>query len=158
MSLFSYGLRWTLGHPHCDSSYLERVERCEGRNFSIMQGRLHAIAIYGQSVKDVESKILGDSKYSMQQIGCSDLVGGFGQRCYSGVYQAKTGDTYYLNIYLQESKALILEAVNVPILVSKSMQENQFKLHANDQETYHDGHKTAELVTFLDINRFASFE
>ncbi len=82
---------------------------------------MHELGIIAEVVRRVETiakqqqikKIETLPEYSMFQTDCKDLPGSFGETCYSGRYQRKTGDTNFLNIYLHKDKALVLETENI---------------------------------------------
>jgi hypothetical protein len=136
MLLFDNHTRFNVGHPYCQSAFISDVERCEGKDFGFFQSRLSAVAIYGHRRDNIEqsSQFL---EYDMKEISCSDLVGGFGEKCFTGSKERKTGDTNFLNVYIHGNDILVVLTENVLILKTK------------DQI-----HEWEMLEKYLDINRF----
>ena len=103
------------GHAYCEDVLIAKVERCEGTDKGFMQGRLSAVARFGQGNAEVVKKITALPDYALLQTDCKDLPGGFGESCYTGSYQRHTGDTNYMNVYVHKDKILVLETENIAI-------------------------------------------
>ncbi len=112
--------RFDVGHSYCEMSpFSADATRCEGEDWGFMQGRLSAVARMGVAADDIFKKIETYPDYTLFQTECSGLAGGFGEKCYSGRYQRKTGDTNFINVYLFKDKILVLETENIVVNDSK---------------------------------------
>lgn len=133
-----YGPRFNTGHPYCKDSLVKSVERCEGRNFGLLQDRSSAVARYGSAVDNIEEAILSLPDYGMKDVPCSGLEGGFGSKCYIGSFLRETGDTNFMGVYIQGQNILVVETENVLLVKDPG---------------YKEPHR-AYLKDFLDIERF----
>lgn len=108
--------RFNLGHPYCKSPFIETVTRCEGQNFGFMQARLSGVVMYGGLKKERFTQELTGSEYQLKEVPCDKLVGGLGQECYTGsFFRHQTGDTNFLNLYINGENILVVLTENVPI-------------------------------------------
>lgn len=129
--------RFNLGHPYCQSPFIETVTRCEGQDFGFMQARSSGVAMYGDLKRAGLAQEISKSEYQLKEISCDKLVGGFGEKCYTGSFLRQTGDTNFLNIYIHGEKILVILTENAPILVDEvSLEKLQkfFKIERFKEE------------------------
>ena len=138
------GVRFLVGHPYCEDSLIQTIERCEGRNFGFLQARLSAVARYGVPVPNIEKSIDSANKLEsrienpliLKPTPCASLAGGFGEKCFAGKIFRGTGDLEYRNVYLFNGKILVLQGSNVNLTADQTKVDE------------------ANLDKFLDIERF----
>ena len=99
----------------CATDLIVDLQRCEGRNASLLQDRASGVARFGIADADIIKKIETFPDYSLFQTDCQGLPGKFGETCYTGRYVSKTADTNFMNIYLHKDKILVLETENIVI-------------------------------------------
>ncbi len=135
--------RFNVGHDYCEMIPLSTGPvRCEGLDKGFMQGRLSAVARLGVAAEDIVRKVETYPDYSLFQVECAELAGGFGDTCYTGSYQRKTGDTNYMNVYLHKDKVLVLETENIVVNGTKA-----------DGPVFMPGQEP-KLGDFVDLERF----
>jgi hypothetical protein len=140
---FSIPRRFDVGHAYCDMSPLAvETLRCEGEDWGFLQDRISAVARLGVAAEDIAEKIETYPDFSLFQTACADLPGGFGDTCYTGRFERKTGDTNFMNVYLAKDKVLVLETENIVINGSK---ENAPIFIPGDE---------LKLEKFVDLERF----
>lgn len=144
---FAIGLslprRFNVGHDYCEMIPLSTGPvRCEGLDKGFMQGRLSAVARLGVAAEDIVRKVETYPDYSLFQAECAELAGGFGDTCYTGSYQRKTGDTNFMNVYLHKDKVLVLETENIVVNGTKT-----------DGPVFMPGQEP-KLGDFVDLERF----
>lgn len=111
-------MRYNMGDDYCQSPLIADLQRCEGINRTILQGRLSIVARYGQAVPDITRIISSYPAYSLHQLPCEELVGNMGEQCFIGEDHRDTGDTDYFAAYIKGDHILILETENIPLIAS----------------------------------------
>lgn len=131
--------RYNLGHPYCRSDLLIEIERCEGTDRGALQDRRSAVAIFGPPIIEIGDALSVYPDYNLYEVACADLIGGFGDRCFTGSAERPTGDTDFMAVYTTSGAALVLQTENIaPVKGDKAgfvPQDN--------------------LKEFVDLNRFS---
>lgn len=146
---------------YCEDKLIAKLERCEGTDRGILQGRISAVARFGEAVPNLNEVIQTYPDFSLFQINCPELSGGFGERCYTGQFLRETGDTNFLGVYITKTKVLVVETENIPLAAQDEMPHVYTKSNeANAPEiidmsgVYAAGRRDA-LTNFVDLTRFA---